>query len=126
MTDSVVTCAFTAFNCEDTIVEAISSAIFQTYKSKFILVVDDCSTDNTYQLIKKTLSCASIPHKIIRLERNMGVAYARNRLLHECMTEYIAFFDDDDVSLPERLDKQIQCIIDFDANNQFFISPVCY
>ena len=50
---SLVTCAFTSFNAEDTIEKALDSAINQTYKNIEILVVDDHSTDDTLVKIKK-------------------------------------------------------------------------
>ena len=126
MSDLTITCAFTAFNCENTIVAALHSAISQTYSVKKILVVDDCSQDDTVNLITKTLSDSNIQHRIIKLHQNMGVGFARNVLLNECDSEFIAFFDDDDTSHPRRLEFQYQYLTSFEANNPNLISPVCY
>lgn len=102
-----VTCGLTLFNCQSTIEKAIKSCMSQDYPNKLILLVDDCSEDNTVAVAQSVLSNSSIPHKLIRLNANFGVAYARNILIDNCSTEFIAFFDDDDVSLPSRISSQL-------------------
>ena len=70
-----------------------------------IIVVDDASSDETEAI------CKSIPGiNYVRLERNQGVAGARNVGLVACRGEYITFLDDDDLRLPNSLDEQIEAL----------------
>ena len=87
----------------DTISDAISSSINQEYPAKEILFVDDCSSDNTISVVRSLIKDTNIKSRIICLSKNMGVAYARNVLIWNCTSDYIAFFDDDDESHPSRL-----------------------
>lgn len=102
-----VTCGFTLFNCEDTILRAINSGISQDYPDKQLLFVDDCSSDKTVEIVRSIMANLSIKSRLIRLDRNMGVAHSRNILIQNCVTDYLAFFDDDDQSHPQRLITQI-------------------
>ena len=92
------------YNCGRFISESIHSVLAQTYSNWELLIVDDCSTDNTKEIV------ASFADKRICYmcnERNMGAALTRNRALREANGKYIAFLDSDDLWLPEKLEKQI-------------------
>src|SRR4029453_15016896 len=70
-----------------------------------VIVVDDASSDNTAEV------CTSFSDiKYVRLERNQGVAEARNVGLRESRGEYITFLDDDDTRLESTLDQQIELL----------------
>jgi glycosyltransferase involved in cell wall biosynthesis len=70
-----------------------------------IIVVDDASSDDTARV------CAGLPDiKYVRLERNQGVAGARNVGLLESTGEFVAFLDDDDLRLPGSLDHQVSLL----------------
>lgn len=108
-----VTVAITAFNAERTIVRALTSALSQTLRPVEILVVDDGSSDRTTAIVEGMAS----EHGRIRLIRhpeNLGVAVARNRLIAEAKGDVLAFFDDDDESLPRRLDVQLKRILNYE------------
>jgi len=70
-----------------------------------VLVIDDCSTDNTREV------CAKIEDiRYVRLSANGGLPHARNIGIAESSSEFIAFLDDDDLRLPGSLDKQLRAI----------------
>lgn len=122
-----VTCGFTLYNCEDTIIRAINSSLRQKYPNKQLLLVDDCSTDNTAKVVKAILRNSNIQTHLISLENNMGVAYARNVLIENCKTDYIAFFDDDDESHPMRLMSQINHLENYKSQkNNKATETLCY
>ncbi len=75
--------------------EAISSALQQTYEFKEIIIVDDCSTDNSREIINK-LCDENKSVKSIFLRSNSGVSNARNIGLKHVRTEYVTFMDADD------------------------------
>lgn len=92
------------YNCGRFIRESISSVLAQTYTAWELLIVDDCSTDNTAELL-----AAYKDERIhyMRNEQNLGAALTRNRALREAKGRYIAFLDADDLWLPDKLERQI-------------------
>ena len=95
-----------AYNAEKYIEEAISSVIDQSISEWELLVLDDCSSDRTCQIVEKFCNTDKRV-KLIRNKKNLGVAKTRNVGLDLCKGEYIAFLDSDDVWYPEKLEKQI-------------------
>lgn len=92
------------FNRAQMVTETIDSILNQTFKDFELIVIDNLSKDDTKQVIKK------YPDKRIRLFQhdNGGVvAVNRNYGIEKARGEYIAFCDDDDLWLPDKLDKQI-------------------
>lgn len=98
------------YNCEDYIGETIESALSQTYKDIEIILVDDCSTDRSSDIIKEYKY--KYPDKIRyhKLEKNMGVAVARNTALDIAKGRYVAFLDSDDLWYKEKIEKQLGLI----------------
>ena len=86
--------------------ETLESVLSQTYKNWELLIVDDCSTDGSRELIG---SYAEKDDRIrpVFLEENSGAAQARNVALLAAKGKWIAFLDSDDLWLPEKLEKQI-------------------
>ena len=93
-----------AYNCERFIAEAIRSVFAQTYTNWELIIVDDCSTDNTAEVIKP-FTDTRIHYQ--RNAHNMGAALTRNEALRIAKGEYIAFLDADDLWAPEKLERQI-------------------
>lgn len=95
------------FNCERLIGETINSVIRQTYQNWEMILVDDCSNDNSAKLIKEY---AKKDNRIIymKLEKNSGAAVARNKALQESKGKFIAYLDSDDLWKKEKLEKQIE------------------
>ena len=95
-----------AYNCEDFIGITLDSVINQTYQNWEVIVVDDCSTDNTAKLVQEYVKKDN-RIKYHKLDKNSGAAVARNKAVDLANGKYMAFLDSDDVWFPEKLTKQI-------------------
>ena len=83
------------YNSQKYLDKMISSIISQTYTNWEAIIVDDCSTDNSIQIIEKFLN--SDPRvKLIKLDKNVGAASARNKAISIAKGRYITFLDSDD------------------------------
>jgi glycosyltransferase involved in cell wall biosynthesis len=115
VTYPLITAAITAYNAEEMISDAIRSAVMQDWPRLEIIIVDDCSTDSTAAIIATIihdLNSLDRPIRLIRLLKNGGVAQARNMLLSVARGEFLAFFDDDDISVPSRISRQFERIVE--------------
>ena len=106
------------YNCGRFIAETIKSVQAQTYKEWELIIVDDCSTDDTYDVVKRFMRDDSRIHYEC-LSSNSGAAVARTRAMEKAKGEYIAFLDSDDIWLPDKLEKQIKFM---KVNNYAFTS----
>lgn len=95
------------YNCENTLPDAIESILKQTYTDWELIMCDDCSTDGTYAIAEKYQK--ENPEKIILIknESNKKLAFTLNHCLQYAKGEYIARMDADDLSVPERFEKQV-------------------
>lgn len=112
------------YNCASTLVEALDSLYAQTYQDFKIILCEDGSTDNTYEVAQQYAG----KHDniiLLRNERNMGLNYTLNRCLEQADTEYVARMDGDDISLPERFEKEINFL---DEHPEFVVvsCPMIY
>jgi len=103
----LVSVVMPAYNSAKFVVEAIESVKNQTFKDFEFIVVDDCSTDDTLSVIKKTLMNFDNPYKIIENESNMGVSVSRNIANRIATGEFIAVVDSDDINLSTRLEEEV-------------------
>ena len=96
------------YNCADTLSKAIESILAQTYTEWELIMCDECSTDNTYSVADSYQK--QYPDKIVLLknETNKKLAYSLNRCLESAKGDLIARMDGDDISVPERLEKQVK------------------
>lgn len=94
------------YNCSSTLDEAIESLLNQTCKNWRLIMCDDASIDDTYKIAKKY---ADKYENIILIsnDKNKGLNYTLNHCLKYVDTEYIARMDGDDISLPTRLEKEL-------------------
>lgn len=92
------------YNCGRFIRESIQSVLAQTYSQWELVVVDDCSTDDTESIVA---SFVDNRIRYYRNEKNCGAAITRNRALREAKGQWIAFLDSDDLWLPTKLEEQI-------------------
>ena len=113
ISDPKVSVIIPTFNRADLLPRAVNSVLYQTFTDYEIIIVDDCSSDNT-QDVMATLSGPSI--RQIRHDRNKGQSAAINTGIANARGEYVAFLDDDDEWLPNKLDGQVQ-ILDSSADN---------
>lgn len=98
---SPYTAILTVFNSETSILNAINSILSQSAMPSELIIIDDCSTDGTFNITKE-LKLEGIKLNVIRNEVNLGVAYSRNFAVKLATTDRVIFFDDDDISLPSR------------------------
>lgn len=106
MQDSVVSIITPVYNAERFLKETIQSILDQSYKKFELILVDDCSTDNSERIIKN-FSERDQRIKYVKLESNSGAAVARNTGLKTASGEYVAFLDSDDVWKSTKLEKQL-------------------
>lgn len=97
------------YNRAGLVCRAIESVLAQTYNNYELIVVDDCSTDNTGEVVK---SFDDDRIKYIRHEINKGVSAARNTGIKTVAAKYLAFLDDDDEFFPSYLEKLVRAISD--------------
>ena len=106
MVDGLVSIIMPSWNTGKFIAESIQCVIDQTYQNWELLIVDDCSTDNTDEIVEPFLNDTRI--KYLHNEKNSGAALTRNKAMREAQGEWIAFLDSDDLWTPDKLDKQIR------------------
>lgn len=96
------------YNCADTLPRAIDSIITQTYNDWELIMCDDASTDDTYTVAQSYRD--RFPEKIILLknEKNSRLSYTLNHCLKYASGKYVARMDGDDISKPQRFEKQIE------------------
>lgn len=100
----LVSIVMPSYNTADYIEETIQSVLNQTYTHWELLVVDDCSSDNTLQILEK---CKDDRVKVFVNNQNSGAAVSRNKALREAKGQWIAFLDSDDLWNKDKLEKQI-------------------
>jgi len=112
----LITIGVTCFNCEKTIERALKSAINQDWPNKQIILIDDKSTDNSKIVLSKLKSLyPSI--KLILNTQNKGLAHNENLIIKNAKGEFIAFFDGDDESEPNRISKQYERFIEYEIRH---------
>ena len=108
----LISIGITCFNAELTIKKAIQSALDQTWINKEIVIVDDFSSDSSSSIIRKFVKKFEFIH-FYQNKKNIGVAGSRNNIIKYADGDYIAFFDDDDVSDINRIEFQYHRIEDY-------------
>lgn len=96
-----------AYNAEHYITSSIESILKQTFGDFELLIVDDQSTDRTWEIIENA-SKGDSRIKIFRNSENLGVAKTRNFLIREATGDYIAWQDADDVSVLTRISDEYE------------------
>lgn len=94
------------YNCAKFIEYTIESVRAQSYKQWEMIIVDDCSTDNTKKIIDKFIK-EDNRIKYFCLENNSGAAIARTKAMELAKGEYMAFLDSDDIWPEDKLKKQL-------------------
>ncbi len=103
ITHSLVSILIPAYNSEKWIKAAIQSALAQTWQNKEIIIVDDGSSDNTFQIAKEFESKTV---KVIS-QKNSGACAARNRALSLSQGDFIQWLDSDDILAPDKIEIQL-------------------
>jgi len=110
--NDLVSIIMPSYNTGKYIKESIKSVLNQTYINWELIIVDDSSTDNTDSVVKPYLEDERI--KYLKNEKNSGAAVSRNYALREAKGKWIAFLDSDDLWHPEKLERQIEFMVDND------------
>lgn len=104
-----VTVIMPVYNAAKYVKKAIDSILNQTYRNFILLCIDDCSTDNSVEIIEKITDERV---KLLKNNQNMGISYTRNIGLEHADTEYIALLDNDDIAMPYRLEYEVKYLDD--------------
>lgn len=110
-----------AYNCQKFIRKAVESVQKQSYTDWELLIVDDCSTDDTVEIIKAMMEKDN-RIKLFHNPKQSGAAASRNRAVQNVTGKYIAFLDSDDMWVPDKLNKQIQ----FMEKNKYYFTCTSY
>lgn len=117
----VVSVVIPMYNRQNVIGRAIESVLRQTFTNFEVIIIDDCSSDNSCSVVEQYTDSRI---KLIRCDENHGANYCRNIGIKESTGKYIAFQDSDDEWTKDKLEIQIQYMIEKDASVSF--SPYIY
>ncbi len=95
------------YNVDKFVKEAVESILYQTWENFELIIVDDCSTDNTFTILK-TLANKDRRIKLYRNSKNSKICKTLNKALTHAKGEYIARMDGDDISMPNRLEIMVK------------------
>lgn len=105
MEEDLISIVVPVYNAEKFLIDTLKTIEKQTYTNWELIFVDDCSTDNSVEIIKGAIK-EKLKIKLFQLETNSGAAVARNTGINEAKGRYIAFIDADDIWNEEKLEKQ--------------------
>lgn len=118
-----ITVVICLYNAENYIVETLESLDNQTLKEFNLLVIDDCSPDDSISRVKEFFQTSTFYQtEIVSFDENKGTAYARNFALHHIQTPLMVFFDADDIAKPNLL-KNLYAKI---SENDDYIAVSCH
>ncbi len=121
----LVTIGLTAYNAAHTVESAVRSALAQTWRPIEVMAVDDCSTDGTSEILDR-LAGQHPELLVFHSAVNSGVSATRNRIIAEARGEFLAFFDDDDESVPDRVDAQVKRIVAYEHDFARGAPVICH
>jgi glycosyltransferase involved in cell wall biosynthesis len=105
----LVSVLMASYNHERYLSEAIESVLNQTFPDLELIIVDDCSTDNSKQVIEKFLATDKRVRAFFH-NKNMGIARTTNECLNAATGKYVSFISSDDVWAPSKLEKQLSVL----------------
>ncbi len=117
-----LTLAICIYNAEKYIKETLESVMAQTMQDFHLLIVNDCSTDGSVTVVEKFFSEHPRQYEIITLEKNGGIANARNFAISHATTKYFLFVDSDDLLEPALVEKEYTTI----SNDKDLIGVSCW
>ena len=107
-TTRLISCIITCYNNKNTIVCAVNSYLAQTYSQKELILIDDCSSDNSADFLRDQIKeIGRDDISLIISDANLGQSSAINRAAKIARGDYLAFLDGDDYWLPSHLDSQV-------------------
>lgn len=105
-----LTIAICAYNCERYICETLSCLMAQTYRDFELLIVNDCSTDNSRAVMERFFAEHPFPHRIVDFPVNLGLAGGRKYVEEHVQSKYVLFVDADDCPQPRLVEKLYSAI----------------
>ena len=120
----LITIGIPCFNAQDTITRAVNSALAQIGPAREILVVDDASTDCSPATVEK-IAAREPSVRLVRHAANQGTGATRQTIVEQARGDFIAFFDDDDESLPTRLQTQFDSLVSYERQTGIRLAA-CY
>lgn len=106
----VISVIMPCYNEEKTVESAVNSILNQTFQDFEFIIIDDCSQDNTSQILQ-VLSKQSSKIKVLRNSQNLGYSGSINKGIKAAGGDFIARMDADDFSFPERFEKQVTFLL---------------
>jgi len=104
----LVSVIMTVFNEEKNIERALNSLLAQTYKNIEVIIFDDCSTDNTIEVIEEFFSKnKDLKYVLVKKDKNVGTYYNKNEALDIAKGDFITFIDGDDEYLPKKIENEL-------------------
>lgn len=104
----LVSVIITCYNCEKTILRAVQSVLDQSYKNLEVIVIDDCSTDQSHQVL---LSLSDSRCEVISKQNNEGVSRARNAGYERANGDFVTQLDGDDYMHPDKIKNEVEASI---------------
>jgi len=108
MTNPLVSVVTAGYNAEKHLLDSINSVLNQTYANIEYIYVDDCSTDNSSEEIKKNIDDSRFV--LLQNKKNIGQSASLNRGISTTTGKYIAILDADDICMPFRIQKQVEML----------------
>ena len=106
-----------SYNAEKYIADSIESVLNQTYQNWELLITDDCSSDRTPEIVQSY--CLQDPRiSFVVAKQHSGIAKTRNQSIARAKGQFISFLDNDDLWMPEKLEKQVRFVVE---NNYAFV-----
>lgn len=106
-----LTIAICVYNAERYIEETLESVMNQTFQGFELLIVDDCSTDGSVELVERFFRENPRQYELVRFEENRGIGYARHFAERHATTKYMMFLDSDDVLYSNAVDTMYEKIM---------------
>ena len=100
-----LTLAICVYNKQDYIEDTLESILHQSYQDFHLLLIDDCSTDNSVEIVQNFFNENERQYELIKFEENKGIGYARHFAERHATTKYMMFMDSDDLLYPQAIEK---------------------
>ncbi len=106
MSEPLVSVLMPCYNVEEYVEESLNSILNQTYRNLEVVVINDCSKDNTSQILER-IAKQDTRIRLIHNEENLKLIKTLNKGITLCNGEYIARMDSDDIALPTRIEREV-------------------
>jgi len=103
----LVSICMSSYNNAKFVLRTLQSIQKQTYKNIQLVIVDDCSVDNSVELIDQWLASTDTKCCFVKHERNMGVCRVANQMIENSLGKYMSIIASDDIMMPEKIERQV-------------------